>query len=127
MILYTMRENIGIILLWLLALLISAASFIAITNTLPTTHEFLLGHTLYAIPAMSNSFLHIIKFYDDAGPHWDVFFWLLTGLYWAIIITCHYWYFEEREGKYILVIAFFVLVSSVKWLYFAVAIMHAQN
>ncbi len=118
------REHFGLVMVWVLAISISIVSFIALQKAYPPYLDVLLGHTLYTIPAMPNSFLHLIGFYMDSAAHHDLFFWLLAGAYWAAIGAAHYWYFEEREGKYVLVIALLVLSSSVKWLYFAVAFIH---
>lgn len=121
------QENFLLIMTWLLGICISIVIYIAVQNIFPSWMELLLAHTVYAIPGMPNSFLHTIGFYDDSMAHRDLLFWLLCALYWAMLGTVHYWYFEEgREGKYMFVIIFFVIGSSFKWMYYAIAIMNAK-
>lgn len=121
------QENFLLIMIWVLSVFISVTAYTAVQNTFPTGMEVLLGHTLYAIPAMPNAFLNTIGFYNDNAAHRDLLFWLSCAFYWLLLGVVHYWYFEEnREPKYLAVIAFFTLVSSFKWLYFAVALMRAS-
>lgn len=117
------RENIASFFIFTLAIVTSIVCFIALRNVYPTPMELLLGHTIYGLIALPNSFLHMIQFYPDNSAHSDLLFYGLAALYWAIIVTAHFWYAEEPEPKYMAVVAFFVLVGAPKWLYFASAIM----
>jgi hypothetical protein len=119
------KEHFFLIMMWVLAVVISITSYIALRNIFPTPSEILLGHTLYAGLAMPNAFLNMVGLLNSNSPQNNIFFYLLAALYWGVIGAAHYWYAEERDFKYVAVIAFFVLASSVKWLYFAVALMYA--
>lgn len=117
-------EHFLLIMVWVLAIFISVVGYVAFQHTYPSWQELLLGHSIYSLGAMPNAFLHMISFYPpDNTAHVDIFFWLLASLYWAMIATIHYWYFQEKEPRYVGVIAILVLLSSLRWLYFAVAFM----
>lgn len=120
------RENFALVMVWLFGIFISVTCYIAFQNVFPTWGEVALAHTLYAIPAMPNAFLHMVNFYPDYAAHTDYIFWAFAALYWALIGTVHYWYFEERLPNYVLVITILVMLSSVRWLYFAEALIHAK-
>ncbi len=119
------RENFMIVFVWIFAITVSTVSFVAITNTTPGIGEFLLGHTLYSILAMPNSFLNMVGLYSSNSPQTNYFFYLLAFGYWGVVGAAHYWYFEEREPQYVLAIAFLLLTASVKWLYFAIIMMRS--
>ena len=114
------REHFLLVMIWVLGIFCSITSYIALQNAFPSWEQVLLGHTVYAIAAMPNAFLHMVGFYPaDNMVHKDIFFWALTALYWATLGTVHYWYFVEHEPKYLIVVLLFVGLSSFKWLYFA--------
>ncbi len=114
------RENFMIVFVWVFAILVSTVSFVALTNTIPPIGEFLLGHTLYSVLALPNSFLNMVGLYSSNSPQTNAFFYILVLMYWGVVCAAHYWYFEEREPQYVLAIAFLLLTASVKWLYFSV-------
>ena len=117
------RENFLIIMVWVLALCISICSYIAIQNVFPSFGEILLGHSIYAFIAMPNAFMHMVGLYVDNSVHSDLWFYIVAAAYWGAIVCAHVWYQEEKQGTCVAVIAFFVLTSSVKWLFFAEALM----
>ena len=122
---YFIRENFMIVMVWVLAIAIPIVSYIAIRNVIPSIGEILLGHSLYSILSMPNAFLNMIGLYPSNSPQTNGFFYILVALYWGVIGAAHYWYFEEREPQYVVVIAFLVLTASIKWLYFSVILMYS--
>jgi len=109
-------------ILWLVAIGVSTIVFVKTYNEFPTISDVIFGHLIYGILALPFSFLHSVTFHS--GEVIRIFgfsFFLLILSYWSILFGCQLIYIK-RGGKLLLLISTIViLISAVRWLYYAMA------
>jgi hypothetical protein len=116
-------KKIYIPILWISAALISIVSFYFHGGYWPSVGDAIIGHTLYTLLAMPFSFVHTVTFYDGAALRiFGLPFIALLFGYWGTLIYLHVKYLKNREVKYLTLLAVIILLSSVKWLYYSMAL-----
>ena len=109
-------------LLWLMAIAISSITFSQIYGEVPSVSDIIIGTLIYGVLALPFSFLHSIMFQGtEALRIFGFSFIILVLSYWIILFGSQIVYIRRGGKCLFLVCAVIVLISSFRWLYYAMA------
>lgn len=109
-------------ILWLVAMAISALTFSRIYDDFPSVSEIVGTSLIYGVLALPFSFLHSVTFHgSEALRVFGGGFLLLIASYWTALGVSQIAYIRQGSKISLLVSIIIVLVSSFRWLYYAMA------
>ena len=117
-----LKRFVHLTIFWLVAIAVSALTFFRIYDDLPSLAEIIIGSLVYGFLALPFSFLHSVTFQGDIAL--QVFggsFLLLITSYWIVLGLVQCLYIRQGGKVWMLISAGLILISSFRWLYYAMA------
>ena len=111
-----------LLFMWLVAICVSSLSFLRIYDTFPSASEIIFGHLVYGALALPFSFLHSVTFQGvEVLRMFGLSFVLLFSMYWIILFGSQMFYINKGGKLLLFFISIIILISSFRWLYYALA------